>query len=46
MGNQHETLIPSRLKYITLLSHKTNNDKLKLIISFNASIYDNMMDYV
>jgi len=36
MGNQCETLIPSRLKYITLLSHQTNNSKFKSIIGFNT----------
>ncbi len=46
MGNQRETLIPSRLKYITLLSHQTNNTKLKSIIGFNAFIYNNIIDYL
>lgn len=46
MGNQHKTLIPSSLKYITLLSHYTNNTKLKLTIGFNPSIYDNMIDHL
>ncbi len=40
MGNQRKTLDPSRLKYITLLSHQTNNAELK-IIRFNTSIYGN-----
>jgi len=30
MGNQRQTLIPSRLKYITLLSHQTNNTELNI----------------
>ena len=46
MGNQRQTLIPSRLKYITLLSHQTNNSQSKSIIGFNASIYNNTMDYL
>lgn len=46
MGNQRETLIPSRLKYVTLLSHQTNNSEVKSIIGFNASIYDNTIDYL
>ncbi len=46
MGNQREILVPSRLKYITLLSHQTNNTKLELTIGFNASIYDNIIDYL
>ncbi len=46
MGNQYETLIPSKLKYITLLSHQTNNTKLKLTIGFNASTYNNTIDYL
>ena len=45
MGNQCETSIPSRLKYITLLSHQTNNSKLKLTIVSNAFIYNNTIDY-
>ncbi len=45
MGNQRENLIPSRSKYITLLSHQNNNTELKSIIGFNISIYDNIMDY-
>ena len=45
MGNQRETLIPSILKYITLLSHQTNNAELKIII-FNASIYNNTINYL
>ncbi len=32
MGNQHETIIPSRIKYITLLSHQTNNIELKRLM--------------
>ncbi len=46
MGNQYETLIPSRLKHITLIFHKTNNIKVKLTIEFNISIYDNTIDYL
>jgi hypothetical protein len=46
MGNQYETLIPSILKYITLLSHQTNNTELKLTIELNACIYDNIIDYL
>jgi len=46
MGNQYETLIPSKLKYITLLFHQTNNTELKSIIGFNAPIYDNTIDYL
>ncbi len=46
MGNQYENLIPSRLNYIPLLSHKTNNTKLKLIIEFDASIYNNTRNYL
>jgi len=46
MGNQRETLIPSRLKYITLLSHQTNNSQFKSIIGFNASIYNSGIDYL
>ncbi len=46
MGNQYETLIPSRLKYITLLSHQTNNSQFKSIIGFNASIHNNAIDYL
>ena len=29
MGGQREILIPSRLEYVTLLSHQTNNTELK-----------------
>ena len=46
MGNQCETSIPSRLKYITLLSHQTNNTEFKSIIGFNAFIYDSAVDYL
>jgi len=46
MGNQCETSIPSRLKYITLLSHQTNNSQFKLIIGFNAFIYDSAKNYL
>ncbi len=45
MGNQYETLIPSRLKHISLLSHQTNNSQVKSI-KLNASIYNNTMDYL
>lgn len=34
MGNQCETLIPSKLSYITLLSQQTNNSEVKSIIGF------------
>lgn len=44
MGNQREILVPSRLKYITLLSHQTNNSELKSTVGFNASIYNNRRD--
>ena len=44
MGNQRQTLIPSKLKYITLTFHKTNNNKLEPTIGFNASIYDNAIE--
>ena len=46
MGNQRETLIPSRLKYITLLSHQTNNSEVKSTIGFNAFIYNSAIDYL
>ena len=46
MGNQYETLIPSRLKYITLLSYQTNNTEVKSIIGFNTSIYNSGIDYL
>ncbi len=46
MGNQYETIIPSRLNYITLLSLQTNNTERKSTIGFNASIYDNTIDYL
>ena len=46
MGGQRETLIPSRLKHVPLTFHKANNIKLKLIAACNASIYDNMIDYL
>ncbi len=45
MSNQYRTLIPSKLDYATLLSHKTNT-KLKLTIEFNISIHDNIIDYL
>ncbi len=41
MGNQRQTLIPSKLDYVPLAFHETNNTKLKLIIRANISIYDN-----
>ncbi len=44
MSNQCETLIPSKLNHITLLSHQTNNSELKSIIEFDAFIYDNTID--
>ncbi len=46
MGNQRQTLIPSKLNYITLLSHQTKNTELKSIVAFNASTYDNGIDYL
>ena len=46
MGNQRETLIPSRLKYYTLLSYQTNNYQFKSITGLNPSIYDNIIDYL
>jgi len=46
MGNQYETLIPSRLKYIALLSHQTSNSELKSTVGFNASIHNNTRDYL
>ncbi len=46
MGNQYETLIPSRLEYITLLSHQTDNSEFRSTVGFNASIYDNTIDYL
>jgi len=46
MRNQYETLIPSRLKYISLTFHKTNNSKLELTIEFNTSIHDNIIHYL
>ncbi len=46
MGNQYETLIPSKLKYTTLFSHRTNNSQLKSTIEFNLSIYNNLIDYL
>ncbi len=46
MGNQRETLVLSRLEYITLLSHQPNNSEVKSIIGFNTSIYNNTIDYL
>jgi len=46
MGNQHETLIPSRLEYVTSLSHQTDNSQFKSIIGFNAFVYNNVIDYI
>lgn len=46
MGNQRETLIPSKLNYISLTLHKTNNNKLESIIELNTSIYNDMIDYL
>lgn len=46
MGNQRGTLIPSRLKYITLLFHQTSNTELKSTIGFSTSICDNAIDYL
>ena len=46
MNGQCKTLIPSKLNYIPLTFHKTNNTEVKLMIAFNNSIYDNVMDYL
>ncbi len=46
MGNQRGTLIPSKLNYITLLSHQINNSELRSTIGFNAYIYGDMMGYL
>ena len=46
MGNQCQTLIPSKFNYITLTFYKTNNTKLKLTIEFNISICNNAIDYL
>ena len=46
MGNQYETLIPSKLKYFSLTFHKTNNTKLRLTIALNTSIHDDILDYL
>ena len=46
MDNQYENLIPSKLEYITLLSDKTNNTKVELIIGFNSFIYDDIIGYL
>ncbi len=46
MGNQRETLISSRLKYITLLSHQTNNSQFKSIIGFNVLVYNSATNYL
>ena len=46
MGNQYETIIASRLKYITLLSRQTNNSEVKSIVGFNTSTYNNTIDYL
>ena len=46
MGNQYETLIPSKLNHITLLSHQTNNTEHESIIEFNTLIYSNTIDYL
>ncbi len=46
MGNQYETLIPSKQDHIPLTFHKTNNTELKLITGFNISIYNNRIDYL
>jgi len=45
MGNQHETLVPSKLNHIPLTFHQTNNTELKSK-KFNASIYNNTVDYL
>lgn len=46
MDNQCETLIPCRLEYVPLLFHPTNNSQLESMIGFNASIYNNAIDYL
>ncbi len=46
MGNQYETLIPSRLKYTTLLFHQASNTELKSTIGFSISIHNNRIDYL
>ncbi len=46
MNGQCKTLIPSKLYYIPLTFHRTNNTELKLIVGFNALIYGNIMDYL
>ncbi len=46
MDNQYETLIPSKVNYITLIFHKTNNTELKSIIGFNIFIHNNIIDYL
>ena len=38
MGNQREILIPSKLKYITLLAHQTNNLEVKSTIGFSIFV--------
>ncbi len=45
MDGQRETLVPSKLDYVTLLFHQTNNTELKSIIRSNAFIYGNKIDY-
>ncbi len=44
MDNQREALFPSRLKYITVLSHQTNNSELKSTVGSNASIHNKTRD--
>ena len=46
MGNQYETLIPSKLNYIPLTFHQTNNTKLNQLTGLNISIYDDIIDYL
>ena len=46
MGNQSQTIIPSKLNYFTLLSHQTNNTEPKSTIGFNAFICNNTIDYL
>jgi len=46
MGNQRETLFPSRLKYVTLPFHQTNNSEVKSIIGPNTSIHNDTIDYL
>ncbi len=40
MGNQYQSIVPSKLNYITLLSHRTNDTELTSTVEFNTSGYD------